>query len=191
MELSLSERIMLSTTRIVVLDSADHVLGTATGFFFMFSYNYITGSFIPALVTNRHVFEIGSKIAINITRKSESGEPEVGKFDRIILPFHAVIYHPDLEIDLAVIPIGETLRSLSLENKHYAISYLNKAYIPTLDEWNAFNAIEEVTMFGHPKGLADEVNNLPIFRKGITATHPRYDLNGKPWFMIEIGRAHV
>jgi len=40
-------------------------------------------------------------------------------------------------------------------------------------------------MVGYPIGLWDEKNNYPIFRKGITATHPANDYNGKSEFMID------
>jgi hypothetical protein len=40
-------------------------------------------------------------------------------------------------------------------------------------------------MIGYPNGLWDSVHNMPIFRRGITATHPRLDWNGKPEFLID------
>jgi len=40
-------------------------------------------------------------------------------------------------------------------------------------------------MIGYPNGLWDELHNLPIIRKGITATHPGLRLNGKPEFLID------
>ena len=41
-------------------------------------------------------------------------------------------------------------------------------------------------MVGYPNGLWDAVNNMPIFRKGSTATHPNFDYNGKKEFLIDI-----
>ena len=40
-------------------------------------------------------------------------------------------------------------------------------------------------MIGYPNGLWDQLHNLPIIRKGITATHPKLKLNGKPEFLID------
>jgi hypothetical protein len=45
--------------------------------------------------------------------------------------------------------------------------------------------MEEIVMIGYPNGLWDELHNLPIIRKGITATHPGLRLNGKPEFLID------
>ena len=42
-------------------------------------------------------------------------------------------------------------------------------------------------MLGCPSGLFDEVNNLPIARRGITATPlPTYSYNGKAEFLVDI-----
>jgi hypothetical protein len=46
--------------------------------------------------------------------------------------------------------------------------------------------MEDVVMVGYPIGSIDMVNNLPLFRKGITATHPGIDFNGQPYGMIDI-----
>lgn len=41
-------------------------------------------------------------------------------------------------------------------------------------------------MVGYPKGLRDRANNLPIFRRGITATHPKFNYMGKPEFLVDM-----
>src|SRR5690606_7831749 len=47
-------------------------------------------------------------------------------------------------------------------------------------------ALEDVLMIGYPNGIWDSVNNMPIFRKGTTATNPLIDYNGKKEIMIDI-----
>ena len=37
----------------------------------------------------------------------------------------------------------------------------------------------------YPNGIRDEKNNMPIVRRGITATNPKYDYNGLPIFVID------
>ena len=41
-------------------------------------------------------------------------------------------------------------------------------------------------MIGYPDGIWDSVNNLPVIRKGITATHPHISWNGKTEFLTDI-----
>jgi hypothetical protein len=40
-------------------------------------------------------------------------------------------------------------------------------------------------MIGYPNGIWDAVNNMPIIRRGSTATHPNLDYEGRPEFMID------
>jgi hypothetical protein len=40
-------------------------------------------------------------------------------------------------------------------------------------------------MIGYPNGLWDKKNNLPIVRRGITATPPYIDFDGRPDFIID------
>lgn len=40
-------------------------------------------------------------------------------------------------------------------------------------------------MVGYPNGMWDAKNNLPIFRRGITATDPKIDFQEKKEFMID------
>jgi len=46
-------------------------------------------------------------------------------------------------------------------------------------------ALEEILMIGYPVGIWDSSNNMPIFRSGITATHPNIDYNGRKEFLID------
>lgn len=41
-------------------------------------------------------------------------------------------------------------------------------------------------MIGYPNGIWDAKNNLPIIRKGVTATHPAINFNGKSEFLTDI-----
>ena len=45
--------------------------------------------------------------------------------------------------------------------------------------------MEEIVTVGFPDGLWDAVNNKPIFRRGVTATHPKLDYNGKKELLID------
>jgi len=40
-------------------------------------------------------------------------------------------------------------------------------------------------MVGYPVGIWDSANNMPVIRRGITATHPGKDYEGKSEFMID------
>lgn len=40
-------------------------------------------------------------------------------------------------------------------------------------------------MVGYPNGIWDQKHNMPVLRRGITATHPNLDWNGRPEFLID------
>ncbi|HVA89443.1 MAG TPA: serine protease, partial [Chloroflexota bacterium] len=48
-------------------------------------------------------------------------------------------------------------------------------------------AMEDVVMVGYPIGLWDNLNNFPLLRRGISASHPAVDFCGKPEGVIDIG----
>ena len=55
------------------------------------------------------------------------------------------------------------------------------------DEWaENLDAIEDIIMVGYPNGIFDTTNNRPIVRKGITASDPKIDYEGKRLFMADI-----
>lgn len=47
------------------------------------------------------------------------------------------------------------------------------------------SAVEDILMVGYPIGLWDEINNLPLIRRGITATHPAVDFCGSSIGVID------
>jgi len=62
---------------------------------------------------------------------------------------------------------------------------LDKSLVPDDSQLQELDLSEDVTMIGYPNGLWDQRNNMPIFRRGATATHPALDWNGKSEFLID------
>jgi hypothetical protein len=57
--------------------------------------------------------------------------------------------------------------------------------IPTAEQLEELDALEEVVFVGYPSGLFDSVNLLPVFRRGVTATPLQIDHNGRPLFLVD------
>lgn len=57
--------------------------------------------------------------------------------------------------------------------------------IPEQDEINSLNAMEEVIFVGYPNGMWDSIHNLPILRKGITASPLQINFENRPQFLID------
>ena len=59
--------------------------------------------------------------------------------------------------------------------------YTEEKSIISSENLEQIDAIDDIVMVGYPNGIWDEYNNLPIIRKGITATHPQ----NRKEFMID------
>lgn len=97
-----------------------------------------------------------------------------------------IICHPDNDIDLALFPMNATLSQFKERGKQIVHWSINESMILSPEEWKKLSAVEDLLMVGCPDGLFDLHNNLALMRRGITASHPAYDFNGKPIFISDI-----
>jgi len=82
-------------------------------------------------------------------------------------------------------PIAPLIHQAASQNKTFFFITLDKSLIPTSTDLEDMLGLEEVVMVGYPSGIWDEVNNFPVFRRGVTASHPLHDWNGKSEFLID------
>ncbi|MEB9365338.1 MULTISPECIES: S1 family peptidase [Bacillus cereus group] len=182
--LSVSEQLMYSTVRIECLNSNGQG-STGTGFFFRFLEE--GGRHVPAIVTNKHVVEGAVQGLFLMTIADENGDPV--NTEHLPVRFNNFeqqwIFHPDPNVDLCVMPIAPILKQVESSEKKAFYIGLSKEMIPNFEQLSNLRAIEDVTMVGYPNGLWDRINNLPIIRKGITATHPNINYNGNEEILID------
>ncbi len=179
-----SEELQFSTTRIVTT-LADGTTGSGTGFFATLLKNGNSG--VPVLVTNKHVVRGATNGFFRLTTQDSKGEPVIGRtYDVDLVDFEKLwIFHPDAEVDLAVMLLGPLLTGAAQIGFTIFYKAPSAEYIAKSEDLSQLSAMEEIVMVGYPIGIWDQKNNLPIFRRGITATHPAFDFNGKPEFMID------
>lgn len=82
-------------------------------------------------------------------------------------------------------PIAPLLQQAASQNKNFFFISLDQSLIPTTADLDEMLGLEEIVMVGYPSGIWDETNNFPVFRRGVTASHPMYDWNGKQEFLID------
>lgn len=187
MNLTPSEMLMYSTIRIECLDSSGN-LSTGTGFFFSFLENQETKTSVPVIITNKHVIENNISGKLLFTLSDQNGEP----LDQVHHTFNitdfrsAWVFHPNPEVDLCAMPIAQIINFLNSQNKRPFFIPFGKNLVPTKEQLEDLSAMEELVMVGYPNGIWDNINNQPILRKGITATHPNKDYCGKKEFMADI-----
>lgn len=183
MNLTLSERLTFSTVRIECQLQTGET-STGTGFFFRFLET--GGQHVPAIVTNKHVIEGAVYGRFHLNLADSNGQP-LGQHENFTIGnFEAGwIKHPDPDVDLCILPIGEVLHTVQAQGKNIFFVILDKSLIPSAAELAQLTALEEIIMIGYPNGIWDAVNNKPIIRRGITATHPNLPYDGKQEFMID------
>ena len=98
--------------------------------------------------------------------------------------------HPNSDIDLAFIPLAPILDKLAEDKKYPFLSFFRKENFPTTEEWNNVSALEQIVIVGYPSGIWDPVNNLPVVRRGVAASHPKINYRGSPEFLIDAAVYH-
>lgn len=163
----------------------------SVGTSFLFLFNVENGNTrIPVLVTNKHVVKNANMGKFLFTNSDELGNPIYGDF----IPFcieenfqDSWIEHPDQNVDLCMMPIGPILNHFTNElGKVPSIKGFSENDLINQGEMNNLSSFEELFMIGYPNALWDEINNQPIVRKGITATDPKLDYNGRKEFLIDV-----
>ena len=186
MNLSISEQLTYSTVRIECQYS-DGNSGTGTGFFFRLLDNKENGTHIPVVIINKHVINGAIKGRLLFTKAQENNEPNDREhFNAYFDDFESFWRkHPNPQVDLCAMPIAPFLLEAEKRNEKLFFIPLDMSLLPTQEQLDQFSALEEILMIGYPNGIWDSVNNKPIFRKGVTATNPNFDYNGKKEFMID------
>jgi hypothetical protein len=183
-QLSPAEQLAHSTVRIEV-ELPGGFTGTGTGFFYNFTHN--EKQYIPTIVTNKHVVDRSITGSFKLTLKNLDGNPDRLNHESIVLDNFEQrwIPHPDGVTDLCVMPITPLLIEAQSKGKEFFIVNLDYSLLPSDEDLEDMMGLDQIIMVGYPNGLWDEINNLPIFRRGITASHPLHDWNGKPEFLID------
>jgi hypothetical protein len=186
MNLSASEQLTYSTVRIEC-EFANGGSGTGTGFFFRFLDDKDTGSHVPVVITNKHVIEGATKGRLIMTKADANNEPLDTQHFQVFFDNFESLWkkHPAADVDLCAMPIAPFLTDAASRNEKLFYIALDKSLIPTDQQLQDFSALEEILMVGYPNGIWDIVNNKPILRRGVTATHPNFDYCGKKEIMID------
>jgi hypothetical protein len=171
-----SEQLLYSTVRLVASNGS-----TGTGFFFKFLFNKYD---VPIIVTNKHVINNNDEEQVELVLHLQGGRLiDNEKMNILFRP--KWYFHEDHDLCFCY---AEPLFKEVMQSEQKYVYYLpiRENKIPNKGILLHLSAIEDVVMVGYPNGLWDETNNLPLFRKGITATHPAVDFNNKSIGAVDI-----
>jgi hypothetical protein len=177
------EELIHSTVRIEC-DLGNGSVSTGSGYFYLFFDD--EDKKVPVIVTNKHVVQGALKASINLT-KSENGEPKLGEFSTFVIENfeRQCIFHGEERVDLAIFPIAPLLSQAEASGEEFYYIPLGKRAIASDELLESLSSMEDIVMIGYPNGIWDSTHNLPIIRRGISATHPKLNYNGKPEFVID------
>lgn len=183
---SVSQQMLFCTVRIEAHNSTSSSVGTG----FLFGYQLSDKREVPFLVTNKHVVEgyDKGKIRFTLAKEGENGlEPSFGEYyEKEFESFNNVwIKHDDPTIDIAVLPLGLHIEEVLKSSRRIYTIGIPKDAIPNDSLLEELDALEDIVFVGYPNGLWDSTNNLPIIRKGTTATPISINFEGKPIFLID------
>jgi hypothetical protein len=184
-----STYISLSTVRI----EADFSAGTScgTGYFYSFPGDE-TGN-IPVIITNKHVAVGATQIRITVQLMPQDSSVNVdgsalGEFSEtyhFLDVGHMLVEHPDPNIDLCCFFVAELLKRVDARGLSVKYNALDKSTQVADVDIPFVRPVESIVMVGYPNGLWDAVNNRPLIRRGLTASHAFTHWNGKREFVID------
>lgn len=184
-QLEITSQYAYTTIRIECQDE-NGIYSFGTGFFFSFFENELENYAVISIITNRHVIEGFRKARFIFTISKPDGTPY--DTDHYCLEIDNIqnrcLYHPDPRIDLCAIPFADFLKILKNKGIKPFFKTIDKSMIVCQDE--KLSPLEEIIMVGYPNAIIDEINNQPIIRKGMTATNPNKNFNGKKEFLIDM-----
>jgi S1-C subfamily serine protease len=179
---STNKKLLFNTVRVdTVLEDGSEGSGTA----FIVSHSHLNRTHI-FIVTNRHLVESVQRGGLVFTQKL-NGQPIFGKrFQLNIDDFtHAWFMHPDPEIDLAIIPIRPLEQAANNQGVELYYHTIDSRLAPDTLTLHSLDVLEEVFFIGYPSGVWDQVNLMPIFRRGTTATPIALEFEGRKEFLID------
>ena len=179
---SLAEQLLFTTARISTTGSGG-ASGVATAFVVRIERN---GKVFLFLVTNKHVVLDARTVHLHFTVQ-EREQPAMGKIFSVEMRDieNSWAYHGDADVDVAVAPFGPVIDAIQAKGVQVFFRTLGQELVPTAEAIREIDAVEDVVFIGYPNGVWDEVNNLPVVRKGITATPIAVDFRGKKQFLVD------
>lgn len=179
---SITKKLLFNTVR-VDTELEDGTAGSGTAF--VVSHTHARGQNV-FIVTNRHLVEKVRRGGLVFTQK-RNGQPLLGtRFQLNIEDFpHAWFMHPNPEVDLAIIPMRPLEQAAREQGVELYYQVIDTRLVPDQATLRALDALEEVLFVGYPSGVWDQVNLMPILRRGTTATPIALDFEGRPEFLID------
>lgn len=195
-EAPVEHALVRNTVHIAAGANQQQLNSIGTGFFYKVTHP-ATNLARVLILTNKHVVRDAEIVHFVL-----SSAPAVSDLDaqhqpkgRVEHPIYwpltgNLILHPAPEIDLCAIditiPYGQILQS----GRQLRSMCLDATWLLNPQDRSNLRDIEQVLVIGYPNGLWDTHNNMPIARRGSTATHALAHYAGKRDFLVDVAAFH-
>ncbi|MFW2001921.1 trypsin-like peptidase domain-containing protein [Acinetobacter ursingii] len=163
--------------------------GSGTGFIYGYTSKQNPEIDYLFLVTNKHVIEntVSGSIVMHL---GENNQPKIGETFTLDISNPAWqdmwFGHPDPNIDIAICPFVPLIKFVEQQSgRQPFFRCVSNDTVPTEAILKDLDALENITFVGYPNGIWDSYHNLPIVRKGTTATPLQIDFENQPKFLID------
>jgi len=191
-QLPAENALVRNTVRLLAGPTPDLMTSTGTGFFYQVIHP-VTNAAKVLMITNKHVvrgaefvrFVLSSAPALSDLDAEH--QPKSRSDDEFAVSLAGnLILHPEVDTDLCAIDV--TMQYGLLLNSGRQIRAMNLDWSWVIEDTDriALRDIEQVLVIGYPSGLWDSHNNMPIARRGITATHALARYQGKTNFLVDV-----
>lgn len=159
--------------------------GYSTGFFFLLDTR--KGK-VPSIITTRTAVQSAQSLSFFFLEADTAGLPLYGKQRQITIARKdlPILFHPEENVDLALIPINPVLDGLVRQKIRISYHSLDESIIPSDSVMNTLNVTEDLMMIGHPSGIRPEFNGVPFIKKGVSATPIFLDYQQQKEFLADI-----
>jgi hypothetical protein len=180
------EALPYTVIRIKAGDTANpNAFHVGTGFFYVIR---VDDNDVPLIVSNKHVISGKAWLEFDFASMDQHqnrifGPPNLVRLPRGALP---IIEHPNAAVDIAAVPLNPILENLRGQGHTPHVLTLRQDNLPPAHIQAALHAATSVLMIGFPNGIVDEINNLPVVRRGTLATPYKADYMGQSNFVVDI-----
>lgn len=174
------EQLLYTTLRIECKNNEGNVTSIGTGF--LLARPMGENRYKLYLISNKHVLMGTPNISISFIRQ-ENGEPKhCYKQEFNIYGVDQIVKgHPNSDVDIAAMDCTKIF--VDMDDQIY-YKYVDYSMLAEFNE-PELSIAENVYFVGYPDGRYDMSNNLPLIRTGMISSHPQYDFNGQPEFVID------
>jgi S1-C subfamily serine protease len=187
------DQIVRSTVRLEFSDGSGRS-SFGTGFFYQVQAT--AGPDAPSkvlIITNKHVVGESKRLKIRLTTGTSVNEVNarrepIGRQDQDIETdlVGRIFDHPNSQVDLCGIDVTDHFAAIMSKGRKVRAAILNSTWLLSQVDRGLVRDIEQTLVVGYPNTQWDPVNNMPIARRGASATHPLAYYEGTSRFLVDV-----